>query len=1295
MDLKSVEEEAAGNVDKHKPSTSACQGYAGSPVQGNPEKTNTLFVSTHAKAQRLNSNGSVIPGTPGTSRAASAAAAGGNVSGGSGTSSGTIVAGGLGAGSELDVYAVRGGGVAAFTPGGQANYIKFQLQQGLVREAVEVDLTQLSSLVDLKSFAIQFMDTKFPEHGFYQMADKILLFKHDWSDVNILKLVSQASEIVEDDLIEIVLSGKVRSADFQIKPHSLFVHSYKSPAFCDFCGQMLFGLVRQGLKCEGCGVNCHKRCAYKIPNNCTNNRRRKSSSQGTGFISKDSFGNVVPTFAPQQAAVAGNATPVMDQRGTGYAGSVVGANTLTSRLSTSSSNSVLSSLPPGTPNFSPMSSMNNSGHLVHASSHQHFSPSSSVATGSTMLSYGSGIPIVSHGPGVAAVATLSSGMVQNVASLSQSFNAPALSGTTSNAAVVAAAAAAGTVVAAGGGGGGGTNSWYQCRPLWIDRAMQDIIKVPHTFIVRTYKTPTICQYCKKLLKGIYKQGYQCKDCKYNCHKKCAALVPKNCLGDRALSEESYDVQGGYNTDQDSLLPGGGSDDNAPSSHHQAHGGILKHDNTHDSCFDELKELEADQKQPGMIQEVGYRQYDENNVEVTLEVPEPNEGVMKAMGCKGVGVAGEVYDGDSSGLLGASQTSEQGGGQRDDQKEGSDELLGSASGETIRPTSSNNIPLMRVVQSVRQTKRQDQSTLIKEGWLVHFTDQPNSMRKRHYWRLDTKCLTLYQSDNTNKYYKDIPLSDILSVHSSDTSNLLLPSFDRETNSSSNQNNSQQQQQPHSPPSTSQHTTGQATTNAIVNVANNSAMQQVHGDMSGVGHNNQVAGQPKHAFEIETVKLTFCVGQMDSVDDEESGVGTKYSQAWEMAIRQALMPVTPQSSFPLSVSCANVATGRSNNDSNTLLPDQAAVNTAAMSQGNAGQGGSGGDNAAGGGAGSDGSGQRTLQGATEEDISVYYQIVTDEVLGSGQFGVVYAGVHRLSRREVAVKVIDKLRFPTKQEAQLKNEVAILRNISHPGIVTFEQMFETVERVFVVMEKLKGDMLEMILSSQKGRLSERITRFLVAQILAALKFLHSINTVHCDLKPENVLLSSDDSFPQVKLCDFGFARIIEEKSFRRSVVGTPAYLAPEVLRNKGYNKSLDMWSVGVIIYVSLSGTFPFNEDEDINDQIQNAAFMYPANPWREISREAIDLINNLLQVKIRKRFTVDKSLAHVWMQDILTWCDLRKLEQKVGQRYLTHESDDKRWTEIARDRSMDISGLLQFGSHHATRAGSESSSASLGSQ
>ncbi|CDQ59216.1 unnamed protein product [Oncorhynchus mykiss] len=303
----------------------------------------------------------------------------------------------------------------------------------------------------------------------------------------------------------------------------------------------------------------------------------------------------------------------------------------------------------------------------------------------------------------------------------------------------------------------------------------------------------------------------------------------------------------------------------------------------------------------------------------------------------------------------------------------------------------------------------------------------------------------------------------------------------------------------------------------------------------------------------------------------------------------------------------------------------------------------------------------------DISSVYQIFADEVLGSGQFGIVYGGKHRKTGRDVAIKIIDKMRFPTKQESQLRNEVAILQNLHHPGIVNLECMFETPERVFVVMEKLHGDMLEMILSSEKSKLPERLTKFLVTQILVALRHLHFKNIVHCDLKPENVLLASAEPFPQVKLCDFGFARIIGEKSFRRSVVGTPAYLAPEVLRSKGYNRSLDMWSVGVIVYVSLSGTFPFNEDEDINDQIHNAAFMYPPNPWKDISGEATDLINNLLQVKMRKRYSVDKSLSHPWLQDYQTWLDLREFETRRGERYITHESDDTRWEEYADKRSL----------------------------
>lgn len=295
----------------------------------------------------------------------------------------------------------------------------------------------------------------------------------------------------------------------------------------------------------------------------------------------------------------------------------------------------------------------------------------------------------------------------------------------------------------------------------------------------------------------------------------------------------------------------------------------------------------------------------------------------------------------------------------------------------------------------------------------------------------------------------------------------------------------------------------------------------------------------------------------------------------------------------------------------------------------------------------------------DVEQIYQIFHDEILGSGQFGVVYAAKHRRKPLQVAIKQVDKKRFQNKDN-RLIHEVQILAGLHHPGIVNLFNMFENQNQIFVVMEKLQGDMLDMIMSSEHGKLDERITKFLITQILDALRYLHDKNIVHCDLKPENVLTAnSDSSLPQVKLCDFGFARIIGEKSFRRSVVGTPAYLAPEVLNNTGYNRTLDMWSVGVIIYVSLSGTFPFNDEEDIVDQIQNADFMFPDNPWKEISNSAIDLIKHLLQVQRRRRLTVDRAMLHDYFKDYQTFLDLRKLEERINTQQWT--SSDH-WAEVA---------------------------------
>uniref|UniRef100_A0AC34QBL0 Protein kinase C n=1 Tax=Panagrolaimus sp. JU765 TaxID=591449 RepID=A0AC34QBL0_9BILA len=146
------------------------------------------------------------------------------------------------------------------------------------------------------------------------------------------------------------------------------------------------------------------------------------------------------------------------------------------------------------------------------------------------------------------------------------------------------------------------------------------------------------------------------------------------------------------------------------------------------------------------------------------------------------------------------------------------------------------------------------------------------------------------------------------------------------------------------------------------------------------------------------------------------------------------------------------------------------------------------------------------------------------------------------------LDALSAPPTKLPRHGGSQALANNIDHHGIIKLESMFETKDKIFVVMEKMNGDMLEMILSQASGKLDERATKFLIVQILSALKYLHSRGIAHCDLKPENVLLSDlGTKFPQTKLCDFGYARFIGDAQFRKTIVGTPAYLAPEVLQKK----------------------------------------------------------------------------------------------------------------------------------------------------
>ena len=191
---------------------------------------------------------------------------------------------------------------------------------------------------------------------------------------------------------------------------------------------------------------------------------------------------------------------------------------------------------------------------------------------------------------------------------------------------------------------------------------------------------------------------------------------------------------------------------------------------------------------------------------------------------------------------------------------------------------------------------------------------------------------------------------------------------------------------------------------------------------------------HFFEIKTSTVVFYVGEDCSSAEAGEGKGKEAAAEWEAAIKDAVMPVVKTSS---------VSNGGQ---------EEQTVPAPASREKQAGAGGGSGSSSKGGAGGAGKSSEKEKEGR-ETEISQAYQIFPDEVLGSGQFGIVYGGVHRISGRAVAIKVIDKMRFPTKQEAALKNEVAILQNLHHPGVVNLERMFETPERIFVVMEKLRG--------------------------------------------------------------------------------------------------------------------------------------------------------------------------------------------------------------------------------------------------
>jgi len=277
-------------------------------------------------------------------------------------------------------------------------------------------------------------------------------------------------------------------------------------------------------------------------------------------------------------------------------------------------------------------------------------------------------------------------------------------------------------------------------------------------------------------------------------------------------------------------------------------------------------------------------------------------------------------------------------------------------------------------------------------------------------------------------------------------------------------------------------------------------------------------------------------------------------------------------------------------------------------------------------------------TEEWVTTNWDIRT--VLGSGNFSEVRLGVQVASSQKYAVKVIDKKRFhqfQNKRESQLslQSEAEMIMRLNNPGIIKFHEWFETRDKLFIAMEFVEGgDLLQFILDHQA--FSETTARRIFREIVEAVRYLHDKNVVHRDLKPENILLTSkvvETMHP--KLADFGLARMNMKTKDCKTFCGTPHYFAPEVIHTfrerdagqpGGYGKQADMWSLGVILYIMLSGIPPFEED-GLYEQIIDGRYEFDVSEWDQVSPEAKELVRQLMCVDPKGRLTIHQTLAHKW--------------------------------------------------------------------
>ena len=259
---------------------------------------------------------------------------------------------------------------------------------------------------------------------------------------------------------------------------------------------------------------------------------------------------------------------------------------------------------------------------------------------------------------------------------------------------------------------------------------------------------------------------------------------------------------------------------------------------------------------------------------------------------------------------------------------------------------------------------------------------------------------------------------------------------------------------------------------------------------------------------------------------------------------------------------------------------------------------------------------------------------EKIGKGKFAIVKLGIHKITKRKVAIKEVKKTGLTIDQLNLIKTEIEIMKICQHPNIIKLYDVIENENYIYIIMEYCSGYDLFNYIEKRNYKLPENRAVEIVYKICSAVKYIHSFGIVHRDLKPENILMTDESETSDIRLLDFGLSKIIGPHEFCTEPFGTLSYCAPEILLDKPYNHQVDVFAIGVITYLLLCGCLPFNDENDNDAEIARKTIyenvIYYHFLWKNISFYAKRFVEKCLIKDPNKRLTINEALNDLWFKE-----------------------------------------------------------------